>query len=202
MEIEKLSIEEFCNKVAERKPTPGGGAVGSIVGALACALAEMVANFTRKKKGYEDFETEMEKIVEKMVEAREKLFLLSKEDMEAFEKVMKAYKSSNEELQEALKEAASVPMDVIRLMKDLGHELEKLAEFGNKNLASDTLNAMDLCRAVLLVEKVNVLVNLKGITDEKFIKEMLEELSEQESQIEGSYRRVKELLEGVVWNLK
>lgn len=73
--------------------------------------------------------------------------------MKAFERVMEAYKKSGEELQSALKEAASVPMDVIRVMKDLGHDLEKLAEFGNKNLASDTLNAMDLCRAVFLVEK-------------------------------------------------
>ncbi|MDK2949528.1 MAG: formiminotetrahydrofolate cyclodeaminase, partial [Thermotoga sp.] len=92
--------------------------------------------------------------------------------------------------------------DVIRVMKDLGHDLEKLAEFGNKNLASDTLNAMDLCRAVFLVEKVNVLVNLKSIEDEKFKKEMLEELEEQEKQIEGSYRRVREYLEGIVWSSK
>ncbi|PLV55790.1 cyclodeaminase/cyclohydrolase family protein [Thermotoga sp. SG1] len=202
MEVENLSLKEFCEKVAERKPTPGGGAVGSVVGALACALAEMVANFTRKKKGYEDVEPEMERIVEAMEEAREKLFSLAEKDMKAFEKVMKAYKGSREELQTALKEAASVPLDVIRVMRDLGHDLEKLAEFGNKNLASDTLNAMDLCRAVFLVEKVNVLVNLKNIEDEKFKNEMLEELEGQEKQIEGSYRRVREYLEGVVWNSK
>ncbi|AJG41234.1 formiminotransferase-cyclodeaminase [Thermotoga sp. RQ7] len=202
MEVENLSLKEFCEKVAERKPTPGGGAVGSVVGALACALAEMVANFTRKKKGYEDVEPEMERIVEAMEEAREKLFSLAEKDMKAFERVMEAYKKSGEELQSALKEAASVPMDVIRVMKDLGHDLEKLAEFGNKNLASDTLNAMDLCRAVFLVEKVNVLVNLKSIKDEKFKNEMLEELEEQEKQIEGSYRRVREYLEGIVWSSK
>ncbi|KAF2960537.1 cyclodeaminase/cyclohydrolase family protein [Thermotoga sp. 38H-to] len=202
MEVERLSLKDFCDMVAERKPTPGGGAVGSVVGAMACALAEMVANFTRKKKGYEDVEPEMEGIVEVMEEARLKLFDLAKKDMEAFEKVMKAYKSSQEELQNALKEAASVPMDVIRVMKDLAHELEKLAEFGNKNLASDTLNAMDLCRAVFLVEKVNVLINLKEISDGTFKKNMLEELEEQEAQIEGCYQRVKKMLEGIVWNSK
>lgn len=77
MEVENLSLKEFCEKVAERKPTPGGGAVGSVVGALACALAEMVANFTRKKKEYENVEPEMERIVEAMEEAREKLFSLA-----------------------------------------------------------------------------------------------------------------------------
>lgn len=61
---------------------------------------------------------------------------------------------------------------------------------------------MDLCRAVFLVEKVNVLVNLKSIKDEKFKNEMLEELEEQEKQIEGSYRRVREYLEGIVWSSK
>ncbi|MCD6551223.1 cyclodeaminase/cyclohydrolase family protein [Thermotoga sp.] len=200
MEIERLSLEEFCKRVAERKPTPGGGAVGSVVGALACALAEMVANFTRKKKGYEDIEPEMERIMEAMEGAREKLFSLAKKDIEAFERVMKSYKESKEELQDALKEAASVPMDVIRIMRDLGHELEKLAEFGNKNLASDVLNAMDLCRAVFLVEKVNALVNLKSVEDEEFKNEMLKELDEQEKQVEGSYKRVREFLEGIVWS--
>jgi len=202
MEVERLSLKEFCDMVAERKPTPGRGAVGSVVGAMACALAEMVANFTRKKKGYEDVEPEMERIVEAMEEARLKLFDLAKKDMEAFEKVMKAYKSSEGELQNALKEAASVPMDVIRVMKDLAHELEKLAEFGNKNLASDTLNAADLCHAVFQVEKVNVLINLKEISDETFRKNMLEELEEQEAQIEGCYQRVKKMLEGIVWSSK
>jgi formiminotetrahydrofolate cyclodeaminase len=93
-------------------------------------------------------------------------------------------------------------MDVIRVMKDLAHELEKLAEFGNKNLASDTLNAADLCHAVFQVEKVNVLINLKEISDETFRKNMLEELEEQEAQIEGCYQRVKKMLEGIVWSSK
>lgn len=49
---------------------------------------------------------------------------------------------------------------------------------------------------------MNVLVNLKSIKDEKFKNEMLEELEEQEKQIEGSYRRVREYLEGIVWSSK
>ncbi len=212
MEVEKMSLEEFCGKVAEKTPTPGGGAVGAVVGAMACALAEMVANFTRKKRGYEDVEAEMERIVEDMEELRERLFILAGRDMKAFEELMNARRlpeDSEEErmlkrkkVEEAILEAASVPLDVIRAMNQLARELEILAEFGNRNLFSDTLNAVDLCEAVYRVAKVNVLINVKEMENEKTRKEFLEELEELGSQIEGSCRRIREMLEVRLWNSK
>ncbi len=40
------SIAAFLNATAEKQPTPGGGAVAAVAGALACAIGEMVLNYS------------------------------------------------------------------------------------------------------------------------------------------------------------
>ena len=48
-----LTVKEFLNKVAGSDPGPGGGSIAAVNGAIASALAAMVANLTISKKGYE-----------------------------------------------------------------------------------------------------------------------------------------------------
>ena len=47
-----LTVKEFLNKVAGSDPVPGGGSIAALNGAVASALAAMVANLTIGKKGY------------------------------------------------------------------------------------------------------------------------------------------------------
>ena len=49
-----LTVKEFLNKVAGSDPVPGGGSIAALNGAVASALAAMVANLTIGKKGYEE----------------------------------------------------------------------------------------------------------------------------------------------------
>ena len=48
------SINSFINKISNPTPTPGGGSVAALTGALASALSSMVANLTINKKGFEN----------------------------------------------------------------------------------------------------------------------------------------------------
>ncbi len=64
MDFCTLSLKDFLKKVAEKSATPGGGAVGAVVAALAASLGSMVANLTIGKKGYEDVEGHMESCLE------------------------------------------------------------------------------------------------------------------------------------------
>ncbi len=53
-DLTKLTVESFLDEVADRTPTPGGGAVSALAGALACAMARMVAAYSepnRDRKG-------------------------------------------------------------------------------------------------------------------------------------------------------
>ena len=57
-----LTLKEFMNKVAGSDPVPGGGSIAALNGAIASALAAMVANLTIGKKGYEEHEELMQHI--------------------------------------------------------------------------------------------------------------------------------------------
>src|SRR4030042_1575676 len=47
--LQQLTIEEFLEEVAARKPTPGGGSVAALSGALAAGLVSMAAEFSGNK---------------------------------------------------------------------------------------------------------------------------------------------------------
>ena len=57
-----LTVKEFLSKVAGSDPVPGGGSIAALNGAVASALAAMVANLTIGKKNYEEHEELMSHI--------------------------------------------------------------------------------------------------------------------------------------------
>lgn len=209
MEIREMKIKEFCDKIAEKTPTPGGGAVGAVVAGYSAALIEMVANLTLGKKKYQEWESEMEKIIERMENIREKLMDIAKKDIQAFNEVMSAYKlpkNTEEEkkerekkIQEALIRAADVPFELARITRDLIKDAEVVTEFGNKNAISDALSSAELCKAVFEIAKANVLINLKYVKDENKKNYYKTELEELENQVYGCWERIKELIKENDW---
>ncbi len=209
MDIRKMTIEEFMKKVASKEHVPGGGAVGAIAAALGSGLTEMVANLTIGKKKYQEWEAEMERVVEKMEALREELCDLAHKDMAAFDKFMEAMKlpkSTEEEkkireqkMQEAIKEAIDVPYELARKVRDVIKETEVVTEFGNKNAISDALSAAELLRAAFEMAKANVRINLKFLKDEKLKEYYTQEMDELEKQVCGSYSRIKEMIEKNGW---
>ena len=55
----ELTVKDFLDKVAGSDPVPGGGSIAALNGAIASALAAMVAGLTIGKKGYEEHEEAM-----------------------------------------------------------------------------------------------------------------------------------------------
>ena len=50
--VETATTHEFLELAAARKPTPGGGGIAALSGALAAAMAEMTLNFTVGNRKY------------------------------------------------------------------------------------------------------------------------------------------------------
>ena len=59
-----LTVKDFLNKVAGSDPVPGGGSIAALNGALASALAAMVANLTIGKKKYAEVQEDMQAIAQ------------------------------------------------------------------------------------------------------------------------------------------
>src|SRR2546423_3785241 len=78
------TIQQFLDATAARQPTPGGGAVTALTGALAAAIGEMTLNYSIGKKGLEAFEAELRPGLDELKHIRQLLVKVMSEDQVAF----------------------------------------------------------------------------------------------------------------------
>lgn len=182
-----MTVEGFVNEVASKSPAPGGGSVSALCGALASALASMVCNLTIGKKKYVDVQEDIQQCLEKIEPMSGELLNYADKDTEAFNEVMNAFsmpKASDEEkaqrrkaIQDSMKTAAVVPLEVARLSFIVLNELGTIVKKGNKNAVTDVLVATMLSRTAVLGALYNVKINLMSIKDEEFVSRVGEEVN-------------------------
>ena len=87
-----LSLREFVDELSTDHPAPGGGSAAALMGALAAALAAMVANLTVGKKGFDQVAGEM-KTLAVAAQGHKDFFLSAVDrDTQAFDALMAAYR--------------------------------------------------------------------------------------------------------------
>ena len=182
MKLVEQRVIDFVAATASKEPTPGGGAIAALTAATGAALAEMVANLTFGKKGYEAVQTEMEALQAKAEEIRNRMLELSQADADVFNIFMKALglpKNTNEEkairtaaIQQAYKDAAMVPFEIGELANQIFDLAELASQKGNQNLITDGIIAAINARAAVKAAFLNVRINLSGIKDENFVSDV------------------------------
>lgn len=180
-----MTVESFVNEVASKSPAPGGGSVSALCGALASALGSMVCNLTVGKKKYADVQEDIQNSLRKIQPLSGQLLHFIDKDTEAFNEVMDAYslpKTTDEEIsirkeaiQESMKKAAIVPLEVARLSFSILNELKTIVEKGNQNTVTDALVATMLSRTAVLGALYNVRINLMSIKDDEFVSRLQKE---------------------------
>ena len=204
MKLVEQRVIDFVAATASKEPTPGGGAIAALTAATGAALAEMVANLTFGKKGYEEIQDEMEELQTKAEAIRNRMLELSQADADVFNIFMKALglpKNTNEEkairtaaIQQAYKDAAMVPFEIGELANQIFDLAELASRKGNQNLITDGIIAAINARAAVKSAFLNVRINLSGIKDERFVAELTskmyaieKDLDDKESSIIGLY---------------
>lgn len=204
MKLVEQRVIDFVAATASKEPTPGGGAIAALTAATGAALAEMVANLTFGKKGYEAVQTEMEALQAKAEAIRERMLELSQADADVFNIFMNALglpKNTDEEkaartaaIQQAYKDAAMVPFEIGELANQIFDLAELASRKGNQNLITDGIIAAINARAAVKSAFLNVRINLSGIKDESFVAELTskmyaieKDLDVKESSIIGLY---------------
>lgn len=188
-----LTVREFLEKTASASPFPGGGSVSALGAALGAALTEMVANLTIGKKGCESAVDEMRTIRARAAELRKKLTENIDRDSASYEEVMKAFglpKDTEEQkvrrteaVQNALKNAALVPLDVAESGLEVMDLAEKAVCIGNKNAVTDGRVGMLMLRSAVLGALCNVKINLESIQDRDFCKKLSGRVKELEDRV-------------------
>jgi formiminotetrahydrofolate cyclodeaminase len=177
--LTKKTLTEFLAELSSNSPAPGGGSVAALSGSLGAALTSMVCNLTIGKKKYAEVEGEMKGILRKSEDLRNVFQDLIDKDTEAFNKVMEALSLPKETddqkalrsaaIQEATKEAALVPLRVMKHVIDALALTRVVAERGNSSSVSDAGTGALMLSAAAEGAALNVQINLAGIKDTEFV---------------------------------
>lgn len=176
------AIKEFIDLLASKEPAPGGGSAAALVGSIGVALSSMVANLTIGKEKFKDKEELMREIVQKNEKLQKELLELIEKDAEAFNKVANALKlpknnpeekeKRKEILENALKEASLVPLEVMKKSLEALKILENTLGNSTPNAVSD-IGVSALClKSAIQSAWLNVKINLISIRDKNFVYEI------------------------------
>lgn len=177
--LRDMSLRRFADEVSMDSPTPGGGSVAALCGALAASLTAMVANLTVGKKGHEASAAAMSEVAMRAQSLKDDLLSAVDRDTQAFNKVMEAGripKATPEQAQErarameaANKEATLVPLDVLEKSRQAMELAGEVARKGLQASLSDAGVAALTAAAAGEGAYYNVLINLPGIQDKAFV---------------------------------
>ena len=181
--MKDMSLDKFLEQLASAAPVPGGGGASALAGALGIALGNMVGSLTVGKKKYADVETDIIEMNQKADVLRGELLLLVEKDAEVFEPLSKAYSIPKDEptrdevMAKVLKEAAEIPLEIMRKSCEALKLIIMYAEKGSTLAISDAGCAAAMCRAALESAALNVYINTKSMKDRQLAEAMNEEVS-------------------------
>src|SRR5689334_15045356 len=182
------SLSGFVSSVASSAPVPGGGSVAAHVGALAAALAQMVAGLTIGKKKYVAVEADMKQIALEAADLGNTLAALVEADAKSYTGVSEAYRLPKEPEDAAAKRAEAitaallgasrVPLDTARACARVAELAATVATKGNSNAVSDAGVAALLAEAACRGAAYNVRINVAALDDKSRGAGLVEEASQ------------------------
>ena len=188
MKISEKTCVEFVDVLASKSAVPGGGGAAALVGAIGMALGSMVCNLTIGKKKYAEYEESVKEILAKASEIEKKLLNMIDEDAENFLPLSKAYglptsteeekKVKEETMENALKVACEVPINIVRVCYDAIKLHENLVDKGSRLAISDVGVGVQCLRAAILSAELNVVININSIKDEEYVTKVNTEMKE------------------------
>lgn len=191
MAITERSIHSYLQDLSAREPTPGGGSVAALVGALAAGLAAMVANFTQGSKKYATVAPEVAERLAKLSKTGETLEALVQKDIDAYGAVGAGFgmprdsatqrAARSKHIQQASVAATEVLFEIADACADVSEHAMWLARHGNSNLVSDAVMAVLLTDAALHGTIVTVESSLSFLKDDSVVAAMRARLMAYES---------------------
>ncbi len=167
------SARDFITEILNNSAAPGGGSVAAYSGAMAAALACMVAGLTLGKKKHADVQEEMAALQAEAKALAEYLLVLVDRDSQVYLDVMRAFKlpkDSDEQKQIRKNAIRLATIDATRIpLETMGYAVEAMKllaigrEKGNPNCASDISVGILCARSALEGAFHNVAINLEAL---------------------------------------
>lgn len=197
--FEKMTIEEYCDVLSSKQPTPGGGSALAVIGATACSLIQMALNVSIESKRDDDSGVfyYLIAIRDNTKRAREAFLKLANADAEAYNRIVEARKlpkTTDEEvkirtsaMQKAFHKATLVPLELMQLSLDVARKSSARAlPRVTKYVKSDCEIGINLLKTVIRTSIDNVYANTAYIRDDTLRNTL-------EKQAEEIIERIKEI---------
>ena len=183
--LANLSVTGFCDLLSTDAPAPGGGSVAALCLAMSGALSAMVSNLTIDKKGYETVQKEAHEYAAAAQDIKERAIHCIDVDTDSFYALMDAMRLPrksdaeiafrNSEIERTTQAAIIAPLNTLKISLEALKLAKEVAKIGNLNALSDGGVAGLTALAAAKAANFNILINMGGITDEKFKQDTLAE---------------------------
>ncbi len=192
-----LSVREFLAETAAKKPTPGGGSVAGVVGALGTALGEMSLNFTRGKKKYAEHESYHEHLAERLLRARGMFQDFVADDIAAYKLYQQTMKMDDSPekvsaMETATAAAINVPREVTKLSLALLDDMKELGDKVNPWLITDLLASAALSVAAVTLSDYNVRINLPNVSDKQAAAELKQASADDLARAKATFEAIEQ----------
>lgn len=188
----QMPVDQFLDALGSSRPTPGGGAAACILGAEACALAEMASRLTLSNPDYAALHEKARAWIQIFGDARSIMLDLADADAANFQALMdtmrlpKTAPGRAEAVQKGLEKAAEAPMQTAQTLADILPLFTAVLQEGNKNLISDSLIALQCAITAVRASVLNVRINLKYMKNEFFVRETAEAIRRWEDAVSAA----------------
>lgn len=172
--LKDKTIPDFTQVLASKDAVPGGGGASALVGAVGVALGNMVGSLTVGKKKYADVEEQVKELMDQAQILRLEMLDLIDGDAACFAPLAKAYSIPKEDpqrdavMEDALRVACSVPMDIMRAVCKAIDIMTGFAKMGSVLAISDAGVGAVCCKAALQGASLNVFINTKSMKDREY----------------------------------
>ena len=171
-DVRRMPLAEFIELAAAKAPTPGGGSIAAVAGALGASMFAMAVNYTRGGDKYKDVAAVMDRTADELARARAMFLELMAEDMAAFaqwqsaRRMDKADPARPEALRIATATAIAVPQEMAALCLSLLAMIADVLDRVNPYLLSDVGVAAVTLESAMRAAHYNIRVNLPSLEPE------------------------------------
>jgi formiminotetrahydrofolate cyclodeaminase len=201
----EMALADLIDAFSSTDAVPGGGSAAALAGAMGVSLLMMVAGLPKTKTGAPEETADLAEASSRLHPLRDALVELVDRDSDAYRQVLAAFRlpkaseaekaARTEAIGGATRAAIDAPLDTMRLCQQALRGAVIVASNGGRKTTSDVGVAVELLVAALRGARLNVDINLAGLSDEAYTARIKEEVEELVSDAAGDAEAARRALE-------
>jgi formiminotetrahydrofolate cyclodeaminase len=193
MDYRTPTVNEFLARIASENVTPAGGTAAAVVGAIGTSLCEMVCIHTIEHDEYASVAADMADIRDELQRQREHLLDLAERDATVVDELFST--TTGETDQSDIKRSIGVPLTIAVACGTVLDLAIEITAKGNRNALADAGTGVFLVHAALRASVFTVRNNLDQVSDQSFIHEIEQRITQIESRADDAHRQVMDQIE-------